>query len=93
MMLEPGFAGNGEVEAVPFAGGFNYEEGIVGVYLVLENLVYLRDRETRADEPDRPEAVDTSPQGFDRLVNLLVILIKMELIRNEINGHRDTPLS
>jgi hypothetical protein len=41
MMFEPGFAGYGKVKAVPFAGGFNYEEGIVGVDLVLENLVNL----------------------------------------------------
>ncbi len=91
MMLEPGFAGDGQVEAVPFAGGFNYEEGIVGIDLVLEYLVNLRDRETSAYEPDRPEAVYTPPQGFYRLVNLLVVLIKMELIRDEIDGHRDTP--
>jgi hypothetical protein len=91
MMLEPGFAGYGKVEAVPLAGGFNYEEGIVGIDLVLEYLAYLRNRETRVDEPNRPEAVDTPPQGFDRLVDLLIVLIKMELIRNEIYGHRDTP--
>ena len=90
-MFEPGFAGYGKVEAVPLAGRFDNEEGIVGIDLVLENLAYLRNRETRVDEPDRPEAVDTPPQGFDRLVNLLIVLIKMELIRNEIYGHRDTP--
>ena len=91
-MFEPGFAGDGQVEAVPLAGGFDYEEGIVGVDLVLEYLVYLGNRETGIDEPDRPEAVDTPPKGFDRLVNLLVVLIKMELVRNEIYGH-DFPLA
>jgi hypothetical protein len=91
MVFEPGFAGDGKVKAVPLAGGLQYKEGIVGIYLVLEDLAYLRNRETRVDEPNRPEAVDTPPQGFDRLVNLLIVLIKMELIRNEIYGHRDTP--
>ena len=91
MMFEPGFTGYGKVKAVPLAGGFNYEEGIVGIDLVLEYLVNLRNRETRADEPNRPEAVDTPPQGFDRLVNLLIVLIVMELISDEIYGHRDTP--
>ncbi len=90
-MFEPGFAGDGKVEAVPLAGGFYYKEGIVGVDLVLEDLVYLGNRETSVDEPNRPEAVDTPPKGFDRLVNLLIVLIKMELIGDEIYGHRDTP--
>lgn len=91
MVFEPGFTGYGKVKAVPLAGGFDYEEGIVGIYLVLEYLAYLRNRETRVDEPNRPEAVNTAAQGFDRLVNLLIVLIVMELIRNEIYGHRDTP--
>jgi hypothetical protein len=41
MMFEPGFTLDWEIEAVPLAGGFDYEEGIVGVDLVLENLVNL----------------------------------------------------
>jgi hypothetical protein len=91
MIFEPGFAGDGEVEAFPFMGGFYNEEGIVGVDTLFEYLVHLRYGEPRVDEPDRPEAVNTPPQGFDRLVNLLIVLVVMELIRNEIYGHRDTP--
>ena len=59
-MFQPGFAGYGEVKAVPLPGGFDNEEGIVGIDLVLEYLVYLGNRETGIDEPDRPEAVYTA---------------------------------
>ncbi len=51
MMLEPDFAGDGEVEPLPFAGGFQYQEGIVGVYAPLQYLAYLHDRVARVDEP------------------------------------------
>ena len=62
MMFEPGFAGDGQVKAVPLPGGFDYKEGIVGIDLVLEYLVYLGDRETGIDEPNRAEAVYTAAQ-------------------------------
>ena len=91
MMLEPGPAGRGQVKAVPLARGFQNQEGIVRVYLVLQYLVYLGNRKTGIDEPNRAEAVYASAERLYRVVNLLIVLIVMELVRDEIYGHRDTP--
>jgi hypothetical protein len=93
MMFEPSFTGYGQVKAIPLVGGFNYEEGIVRVDLVFENFVYLGNGETGTDEPYGTEAMNAAAERLYRLVDLLIVLIKMELIRDEIYGHRDTPFS
>ena len=60
MMLEPVLAGDRHVQGLPLAGGFEYQEGIVVVDALFQYLAHLCDSVPRADEPYRPEAVNTS---------------------------------
>lgn len=91
MMLEPVLAGYGHVQTLPLAGGLEYQKGIVVIDALFQYLAHLGNSVPRADEPYRAETVYAAAQRLYSVVNLLIVLIVMQLVRDEIDGHRDTP--
>lgn len=92
MPLNPRLARHRQVEALPLLGGLQYQKRIVVIDALPEYLPHLGDRMPRAYEPYRAEAVYAPPERFYRVVNFLIVLIVMELVRDEINGHSNPPL-
>lgn len=92
MPLQPRLARERQVEALPLLGGFQHQKRVVVIDALFQYFPHLGYGMPRAYQPYRAQAMYASAERFYRVVDLLIVLIVMELVRDEINGHSNPPL-
>ena len=92
MPLQPRLTRERQVKTLPLLGGLQYQKRVVVIDAFPEYLAYFRNAMACAHEPDRAQAVYAAAERLYRVVYLLIILIVVELVGDEINGHSNPPL-